>query len=62
MYETLKIFFNNNGIELFIISHKTKTPYQGPKYNLHDAASNWLEKNLFFEKNWNKYSKRKCLF
>ena len=49
MYETLKKA-NNDGIELFIISHKTKTPYQGPKYNLHDAASNWLEKNLFFEK------------
>ena len=49
MYETLKKA-NNNDIELFIISHKTKTPYEGPKYNLHNAASNWLEKNLFFEK------------
>ena len=48
MYQSLKEA-QNNGIELFIISHKTKTPYQGPKYNLHDAASNWLEKNLFFE-------------
>ena len=37
MYETLKKA-NNNDIELFIISHKTKTPYQGPKYNLHDAS------------------------
>ncbi len=49
MYESLRKA-QNNGIELFIISHKTKTPYQGPKYDLHDAASNWLEKNLFFEK------------
>ena len=49
MYESLRKA-KNNGIELFIISHKTKTPYQGPKYNLHNAASNWLEKNLFFEK------------
>tara|TARA_Y100000991_G_C21774854_1_gene264658 strand:- start:17 stop:616 length:600 start_codon:yes stop_codon:yes gene_type:complete len=49
MYESLRKA-QNNGIELFIISHKTKTPYQGPKYDLHNAASNWLEKNLFFEK------------
>ena len=49
MYEALKKA-KNNGIELFIVSHKTKTPYEGPKYNLHNAASNWLEKNLFFEK------------
>ena len=37
-------------IELFIISHKTKYPYMGPKYNLHKAANEWLEKNNFFEK------------
>ena len=49
MYDSLRKA-KNNGIELFIISHKTKTPYEGPKYNLHNAASNWLEKNLFFEK------------
>ena len=49
MYESLRKA-QKNGIELFIISHKTKTPYQGPKYDLHNAASNWLEKNLFFEK------------
>ena len=49
MYESLTKV-QNNGIELFVISHKTKTPYDGPKYNLHNAAYNWLEKNLFFEK------------
>ncbi len=49
MYDSLSKA-KKNGIELFIISHKTKTPYEGPKYNLHNAASNWLEKNLFFEK------------
>ncbi len=49
MYDSLKKA-KKNGVELFIISHKTKTPYEGPKYNLHNAASNWLEKNLFFEK------------
>lgn len=49
MYEALKEA-KNNGIELFIISHKTKTPYKGPKYDLHHAALTWLEKNLFFDK------------
>ncbi len=49
MYDSLSKA-KKNGIELFIISHKTKTPYEGPKYNLHNAASSWLEKNLFFEK------------
>ena len=39
----------NKGIQLFIISHKTKTPYKGPKYDLHHAALTWLEKNLFFD-------------
>ena len=39
----------NVGIKLFIISHKTKTPYLGKKYDLHKAAMAWLEKNLFFE-------------
>ena len=49
MYAALKEA-KNNGIELFIISHKTKIPYRGPKYDLHHAALTWLEKNLFFDK------------
>lgn len=31
------------GIELFIVSHKTKAPYAGPRYDLHAAAWEWLE-------------------
>ena len=37
-----------NGYEINIISHKSMYPYKGPKYNLHDAAMSWLEKNNFF--------------
>ena len=48
MYDSLTKA-KNNGVELFIISHKTKTPYEGRKYNLHNSASNWLEKNLFLK-------------
>ena len=49
MFDVLKKL-NESDINLFIVSHKTKTPYLGPKYDLHTAAKNWLEKNLFFEK------------
>ena len=48
MFETLKLL-NNNGVKLIIVSHKTKYPYAGEKYNLHNAAKNWLVKNKFFD-------------
>ena len=34
-------------IDLCIISHKTKEPFQGPQYDLHDAAYSWLEQKGF---------------
>ena len=37
------------GITLFIVSHKTKHPYAGPAYDLHEAAMNWLELAGFFD-------------
>jgi len=37
------------GTEVFIVSHKTKHPYLGPKYDLHAAALGWLEQNGFFD-------------
>ena len=30
------------GANIFIVSHKTKFPYAGPKYDLHKAAKEWL--------------------
>ncbi len=54
-------FLTLQGIDVFIISHKTFYPYRGMKYNLHDAARGWLKtsgflqeagidnKNVFFE-------------
>lgn len=30
------------GIEVRIISHKTRYPFQGPRYDLHQAAQQWL--------------------
>lgn len=34
-------------VSAFIISHKTLHPYFGPKYDLHQAASNWLKDQQF---------------
>jgi hypothetical protein len=34
------------GHKIFIISHKTKHPFLGEKYDLHEAARNWIKKNL----------------
>ena len=34
------------GIELAIISHKTKAPFVGPQYDLHAAASSWVSNHL----------------
>jgi len=36
----------SQGHELFIISHKTKTPFMGPPYDLHEAAQAWVSSNL----------------
>ncbi len=34
---------------LGIVSHKTKHPFLGPKYDLHAAAREWVEKHLIEE-------------
>ena len=34
------------GIELYIVSHKTRHPFIGPKHDLHQAARGWVERYL----------------
>src|SRR5262249_54512572 len=34
------------GIESLIISHKTRYPFLGPRYDLHEAARNWVRDTL----------------
>lgn len=34
------------GHEMFIVSHRSKTPYAGPQYDLHAAARAWLKKTI----------------
>lgn len=36
------------GIKVCIISHKTRYPFQGPLYDLHRAAYEWLESQGFY--------------
>ncbi|HZX48805.1 MAG TPA: haloacid dehalogenase-like hydrolase [Nitrospirota bacterium] len=40
----------NNGLPVYIISHKSKHPYKGMQYNLHNAAYEWLYFQGFFDK------------
>jgi hypothetical protein len=37
------------GCAVDIVSHKTRHPYRGEKYDLHKAALGWLEAEGFFE-------------
>jgi len=39
---------HQRGISMALVSHKTRTPYKGPAYDLHQAAWSWLEKHGFF--------------
>lgn len=39
----------NQGAIVYIISHKTRYPYRGNRYDLHDAARNWLASSGFLE-------------
>lgn len=39
-----------SGTIIYIISHKTRHPYRGPKYDLCKAAYEWLELQGFFDK------------
>lgn len=36
----------DNGIQVVIVSHKTRFPFMGPKYDLHKAAREWIENTL----------------
>jgi hypothetical protein len=38
-----------DGRDIAIISHKTRHPYRGPSYDLHQAAHGWLEQQGFYD-------------
>ena len=37
------------GIPVFIVSHKTRHPFRGPRHDLHAAALGWLEAHGMFD-------------
>jgi hypothetical protein len=39
-------FARDKGISISIVSHKTKHPFIGPKYDLHEAARGWITNTL----------------
>ena len=43
--ETMKKLIDQ-GHHLYIVSHKTKFPYSGRKYDLHEYAKQWLRCNF----------------
>ena len=47
MFSALKNI-KKRGIKIVIVSHKSKYPFLGPKYDLHESALKWMEKNNFF--------------
>jgi len=42
-------YCRSSGIPVCIISHKTRHPYRGPRYDLHRSALAWLELRGFFD-------------
>jgi FMN phosphatase YigB (HAD superfamily) len=53
---------HQRGIPMVLVSHKTRTPYKGHAYDLHQAAWSWLEKYGFFAPNGLGWSKNQVFF
>ena len=53
---------HQRGIPMLLVSHKTRTPYKGPAYDLHQAAWNWLEKYEFFSPNGLNWKRKQVFF
>jgi len=55
IFETLSTL-KKTGLEMCLVSHKTRTPYLGQSYDLHQSARDWLEAHCFYEErglSWN---------
>lgn len=61
MYSAL-MELKERGYKLKIVSHKTKYPIKGEKYDLHKGALNWLIKNKFLNKNGLNFKKEDIFF
>jgi hypothetical protein len=56
------LFCRKNNLPVSIVSHKTRYPYRGPKYDLHHAAYQWLELYGFFDPGKISFSKKRVFF
>ena len=61
MYAAL-MELKERGYKLKIVSHKTKYPIKGEKYDLHKGALKWLIKNKFLSKNGLNFKKEDIFF
>ena len=50
------------GMGVCIISHKTRNPFRGPLFDLHQAAHQWLEHHSFFDPSWVGLSRTQVYF
>jgi hypothetical protein len=61
MLTTLKVLANR-GVPMFIVSHKTRTPFLGHPWDLHQAAKDWLDRQGFHATNGLGWSKNDVFF
>ena len=60
----VKDFFNKvigSEHKIYIVSHKTRFPFLGEKYDLHNAAKNWIKNNLI-SNNLPQFTLEDCFF
>jgi hypothetical protein len=46
--EEFFLYCKGSAIVTYIISHKTRHPFIGPKYDLHECSQRWLEEHGFY--------------
>ena len=61
MFETL-LRLKNTGLDMCLVSHKTRTPYLGHSYDLHQAARDWLTAHCFYDEGGLNWCKEKTFF
>ena len=49
-------------IPMVLVSHKTRTPYKGPAFDLHQAAWSWLDKYGFFHRDGMGWTQEQVFF
>jgi hypothetical protein len=47
--EEFFLYCRGSAIVTYIISHKTRHPFIGPRYDLHECSQRWLEEHGFYD-------------